>query len=110
MKSLQLDKPHAIIVIGIQGSGKTFFASKFADTFNAPFIEQAAFEAATNDDETAQTLMRNVLGEMLKTGRSIVIEMTLSSRTDRTRFGAHTQASRLHSYVRMGPSRHRCGD
>lgn len=84
MKSLQLDKPHAIVVIGIQGSGKTFFASKFADTFNAPFIEQAAFENAVRDQEAAEKLMQTMIGEILKTGRTFIIEMSLSTRTERT--------------------------
>jgi predicted kinase len=83
MKSLQLDRPHAIIVIGIQGSGKTFFAEKFAGTFNAPFVEQAKFEQAASDENVAKELMSSVLAEMLKTGRSIVIELTLASKAER---------------------------
>jgi len=56
MKSLQLDKPHAIVVIGIQGSGKTFFAEKFATTFKAPYIEQAFFNGAARDAKAASDL------------------------------------------------------
>lgn len=84
MKSLQLDKPHAIVVIGIQGSGKTFFAQKFADTFSAPFIEQAAYDELARDEKAAKQLMDMTLSETLKTGRSIVVELSLSSRIDRT--------------------------
>jgi gluconate kinase len=84
MKSLQLDKPHAVIVIGIQGSGKTFFAEKFAKTFNAPFLEQAMFNHGASNEQLGKALMDSVLKEMLKTGRSIVIELTLSSRIERT--------------------------
>ncbi len=83
MKSLQLDKPHAIVIIGIQGSGKTFFAEKFADTFNAPFIEQSKFTAAARDATIADELMSSVLNETIKTGRSIVIELALASRVER---------------------------
>jgi adenylate kinase family enzyme len=83
MKSLQLDRPHAIIVIGIQGSGKTFFAEKFAGTFNAPYIEQAMFEHAAASDVLAKELMNTVLAEMLKTSRSIIIELTLPTKTER---------------------------
>lgn len=84
MKSLQLDSPHAIIVIGIQGSGKTFFAHKFADTFKAPFIEQSLFTDAAAHPETGAALFETVIKEVAKTGRSLVIELSLSSRTERS--------------------------
>lgn len=83
MKSLQLDKPHAVVTIGIQGSGKTFFARKFADTFNAPFIEESFFTENAKDGAAASELMEVTLTELLKTGRSIVIEQSLSSRSER---------------------------
>src|SRR6476620_7769785 len=84
MKSLQLDKPHAIIVVGIPGSGKTFFAKKFADTFNAPYLDQSLFDQAAKDAESARFLQSQLLEELLKTGRSIVVEQTLSNRTERS--------------------------
>ena len=84
MKSLQLDKPHAIVVIGIQGSGKTFFASKFSDAFNAPFVEQASFATLAVDAAAADTLMKSMVRELIKTGRSIIVELSLSSRAERT--------------------------
>lgn len=83
MKSLQLDKPHAIVVIGIQGSGKTFFAEKFAATFKAPYIEQALFNGAARDTKAAEDLFESVLTETLKTAKSIVIELANASRNDR---------------------------
>lgn len=83
MKSLQLERPHAIIVIGIQGSGKSFFAEKFAETFNAPYVEQAAFERAVSNEAAAKELMLSVLTEMLKTGRSIIVELTLATKAER---------------------------
>ncbi len=84
MKSLQLDKPHAIVVIGIQGSGKSFFARKFADTFNAPFLEQSVFQLAARDETAAGQLMDDMIDELLKTNRSVVLELALSSRAERT--------------------------
>lgn len=83
MRSLQLDTPHAIVVIGIQGSGKTFFAEKFADTFNAPYVEEAMYNAMARDADSAKLLTEKVLAETLKTGRSIVIETVLSTKNDR---------------------------
>ena len=83
MKSLQLEKPHAIVAIGIQGSGKTFFGEKFSDTFNAPFIEQEFFVTSARDAQQGESLMQRVLHETVKTGRSIVIELSLASRVER---------------------------
>lgn len=83
MKSLQLEKPHAMIITGIQGSGKSFFADKFADTFNAPYVEQALFEHASADAEAAEMLMQRTISELLKTKRSIVIELDLPTRNER---------------------------
>lgn len=83
MKSLQLDKPHAIIVIGIQGSGKTFFAEKFASTFKAPYIEQALFNDSARDMAAAKHLFDSVLTQTLKAGKSIVLELAFSSRAER---------------------------
>lgn len=83
MKSLQLDKPHAVIVIGVQGSGKTFFAEKFAETFNAPYLEQSMFRHFTDNHKSGDELMNKVLSEMVKTARSIILELALSSRNER---------------------------
>lgn len=83
MKSLQLEKPHAIVVIGLEGSGKSFFAAKFADTFNAPFIEQSFFARTAIDEKAADELMNNTMEQMLKTGRSVVVELALATRSQR---------------------------
>lgn len=83
MKSLQLDKPHAIIVIGIQGSGKTFFAEKFSVTFNAPYIEQSMFRHFSKDRKSADEVMGKVLSETLKTNKSVVIELASASKGER---------------------------
>ena len=84
MKSLQLDSPHAIIVIGLQGSGKTFFGRKFAETFKAPFVEQSLFTNAAVDASAGNDLFTTMLSEIAKTGRSVVVELSLASRTERT--------------------------
>lgn len=83
MRSLKLETPHAIVVIGIQGSGKTFFAEKFADTFNTPFVEEAMFRALARDEKTGKSIMDKVLLETLKTGASIVIESAFSTKSER---------------------------
>lgn len=84
MKSLQLDKPHAIVTIGIQGSGKSFFAKKFADTFNAPFLDESLFDRLSTGNSASKELYNAMLQEIMKTGRTIVLEQAFSSRAART--------------------------
>ncbi|MGB3945795.1 MAG: AAA family ATPase [Candidatus Saccharimonadales bacterium] len=93
MKSLQLDKPHAIVTVGIQGSGKTFFAEKFSETFNAPFIEQGKFLESSKDVDAAESLMQLMIKQMIKTGRSVVIELSLSSRVERSELAKTLRAA-----------------
>ena len=54
MKSLQLDKPHAIVMVGIPGSGKSFFADKFSAMFNAPYVEQMVLDHLAKDTKSAK--------------------------------------------------------
>ena len=74
MKSLQLEKPHAIVVVGIQGSGKSFFAEKFADTFTAPYIDDKQFIDHAKTEGDAKMIATTMLLELLKTGKSIIVE------------------------------------
>lgn len=96
MKSLQLEKPHAIIVIGLQGSGKSFFASKFAETFNAPYVDQSFFNENAKDADAAESLMESSLSQILKTGRSVVVELALATRAER---GELSKQARDNGYV-----------
>lgn len=98
MKSLQLESPHAIIVIGIRGSGKTFFARKFAETFKAPFLEQEKFYLCARDTHFGDDLFASVSNEIAKTNRSLVIELISATRTERTELAKRL---RSHGYVPM---------
>ncbi|MEP7205079.1 MAG: AAA family ATPase [Candidatus Saccharibacteria bacterium] len=91
MKSLSLTKPHVIVMVGIPGSGKSYFADRFAETFNAPLISYGRirdelFNVPTyNDDEN--TIIGRVsdymLGELYKTHRTFIYEGPADSRTER---------------------------
>ncbi len=83
MKSLSLHKPHAIIMVGIPGSGKTFFAKKFADTFNAPYVSIDDILPLSYDTDAAVVLLHSQLNELLKTNMSVVLEAETSSRQQR---------------------------
>lgn len=83
MKSLSLTQPHAIVMVGIPGSGKTFFATKFSDTFNAPLVSTETLVPHARDEEAAHRIAEQHLDELLKTGQSVVLEVAASTRTER---------------------------
>jgi len=84
MKSLSLNRPHALIMVGIPGSGKTTFAKQFSETFSAPHIEASALATYARDDASSRDLMMHVLAEFMKTGQSLVIDAYADSRRVRT--------------------------
>ncbi len=91
MKSLQLSKPHIIAMMGIPGSGKTFFAEQFAETFNASLvsyekINQNIFGNPINTQASLLAVDRvasYMLKELLKSSHTIVLDGPTESRTNR---------------------------
>jgi len=83
MKSLSLTQPHAIVMVGIPGSGKTFFAKQFSDTFNAPYVTINDILPHTKDEQSAHTVTHQHLDELLKTKASVVVEVDTATRTAR---------------------------
>jgi predicted kinase len=83
MKSLSLSKPHAIITTGIPGSGKTFFADKFADTFNVPCVSYDKIIHLASDEKAAYTLLFYQVAALLKTNTSFIIDGASNTRTER---------------------------
>ncbi len=93
MKSLSLEQPHAIVMVGIPGSGKTFFAQKFADTFHAPFLEQAILEQYVTDETVIEGLVNHFITEFIKTKQSIVLEVDTDSRARRSELARQLKSS-----------------
>lgn len=96
MKSLRLQKPHLLVVVGIPGSGKTFFASQFADTFSAPYIHYEAIQGASEpalSNEATAALAGMMFGELTKTHQTIVIEGPGSSRAERVALTRQARAA-----------------
>jgi predicted kinase len=84
MKSLSPAKPHIIAVIGLPGSGKTFFAEKFSETFHAPYVDKEKLRSLTNlDEQTLDTVMNYQVDELLKTHQSLIVEGNTDTRTER---------------------------
>lgn len=84
MKPLTPASPHAIIMVGIPGSGKSTFAEHFADTFQAPIINESrlAYEASLSEQQ-AEAVSNIVLQEILKTQRTFLIEPHNLTKTKR---------------------------
>lgn len=84
MKLQSLQQPHAIIMVGTPGSGKTQFAQKFSEMFEAPFINLAYIAQRASTPEAAAELAYTQLTELLKTKSTIVLELSTDTRTRRT--------------------------
>lgn len=84
MKSLHLTQPYALILVGLPGSGKTMFGQKFAETFNAPFVNAGYIAAHTDRPEDIQALSDYFLYEIARTKSTFLIEGDASSRVRRT--------------------------
>lgn len=75
MKPLTSASPHAIIMIGIPGAGKSFFAERFADTFQAPIVSQTKLQRQYHlTDDGADELQDAILSEYMKTHRTVLID------------------------------------
>jgi len=85
MKPITPASPHAIIMVGIPGSGKSTFAEHFADTFKAPIINESrlAYEAGLNAAQV-EAVSAAMLSEVLKTNRTFLIEAANLTKAKRT--------------------------
>lgn len=93
MKSISPNQPHIIMVVGLPGSGKSFFAEKFAETFNSPYISIENILPYTTDINAAITLMDDQIRELFKTRHAIIIEGVTDLRTERERYAKHAKES-----------------
>lgn len=84
MKSLQLSKPYLLVMVGMPGSGKTTFASQFAATFNAPFVDYAELHNLTGGNpELTYQLADYTIGQLLRTKQTIIIDGPGDKQADR---------------------------
>lgn len=105
MKSSQLSTPHLIVMVGIAGSGKTFFAEKFADTFQAPLVSDAPLIQSLTDAEVStdhgERLLHGLvalqLDQLFKTDRTIIVDVSSDARTERTALSSHARKNGYHT-------------
>lgn len=90
MKPLTSASPHAIIMIGIPGSGKSMFAERFADTFQAPIVSQTKYQLEYGISlDKAEALRDTILAEFMKTHRTVVIDGGLDVKEKRESIVRH---------------------
>jgi predicted kinase len=91
MKPLHLSMPHLIVMVGIPGSGKSYFADHFASTFKTPIVSSIALRSTVVKTPTftpaeqaaVRRLSLYMLDELLKTGQTFVYDSLSDARTDR---------------------------
>lgn len=101
MKQLSLSIPHVIVMVGLPGSGKSFFAEHFAETFSAPLISydkirDELFNEPTfsrDEDEIIGRMADAMLAEITKTKSTLVYEGDSKSRTSRTELAKKIRAA-----------------
>jgi predicted kinase len=106
MKTFQLAKPHLLVVVGLPGAGKTFFASQFSDMFNAPYIDYGYFRHVA-DDENGTILANVTLAQLAKTKQTVVVEgrgLTLTDRRELFKQAHKAGYSTLFIWVQTEPA------
>lgn len=70
-------------MVGIPGSGKSFFAQRFADMFSAPYVSFDSIQSIVDDAERTEAIIDVQLAELFKTKQSIVFEGSTATRGQR---------------------------
>ncbi|HSE61637.1 MAG TPA: AAA family ATPase, partial [Candidatus Saccharimonadales bacterium] len=91
MKTLSLSRPLIIMLIGLPGSGKSFFGRQFAEMFAAPLVSYdrlryELFAQPTHSQEEQEVVKRVAdyqIEELVKTHRSFVVDGGCNAKTDR---------------------------
>lgn len=93
MKPLKLNSPHLIIMTGIPGAGKTYFAEHFADTFGAPMVSYQKIwtsvlgkqSSTIGAEKHVKKIASLLLGELFKTNQTIVLDGSTGTKLERKR-------------------------
>ena len=91
MKSLSLQRPLVMLVIGEPGSGKSFFARQFVEMFGAPLVsfDQLQFRlfsepTYSQEESTIVTdVMKIQIEELVKTQKLFIVDGGMNSRVSR---------------------------
>lgn len=99
MKSLSLNKPLMLITVGIPGSGKSFFARQFSETFSAPLVSYDRLryilfsenESRKNQETVVDQLADQEIDELLKTQKTFIVDGGAGSKVQRMKLRKKAQ-------------------
>lgn len=91
MKTLALSRPLILILVGLPGAGKSFFARQFSDMFDAPMVsfDRIKFELFEKPqlNQAEQDIIRRIalyqMDELVKTHRSFIVDGGSNALQDR---------------------------
>lgn len=107
MKSLNLAKPLVIMMVGLPGAGKSFFAKRFSETFGAPVVsyDRIRFELfsqpqySSEENEIVNRLAEYQVEELTKTKRTFIVDGGCNAKTERLRLRDLTKDSEYETLV-----------
>lgn len=74
------------MMVGLPGSGKSFFAKQFADTFSAPYIDALTLTSYAKDVPAAMKIITNFASQIARTKQTFIYEGDTDSRALRAEF------------------------
>lgn len=100
MKSLSLSKPLVLIVVGLPGSGKSFFARQFSETFSAPLVSYDRLRFAVfpgrgftkSEQDVIDKVAALEMDELLRTSKTFIVDGGGFTKTHRMEIRKKAQA------------------
>lgn len=107
MKSLELNKPHMLVVVGLPGAGKSFFSKQFSDTFGTAYVDYNHYQRLIGNEELGDIVATDLLGQLFRTKQTIVIEgrgETVQDRQILVKLAKSKEYELLYIWVQTEPS------
>lgn len=92
MEALTLSSPMAIIVVGLPGAGKSFFAKQFAATFGSALVSEdkirwtlfAKHTYSKEENAMVQQVANLLIDELIRTKRTFILDGGYNGSAERT--------------------------